>query len=77
MTIAAGGNVKAAEQTASEAREQAGNKHFKCIVVQVDVTSPDSCKAMMKAHMKAFGRLDYAINSAGVCVLHCGPRRPC
>lgn len=38
----------------------------RAIAVQVDVTSPQSCKAMFDAALKAFGDVDVLVNGAGV-----------
>ena len=38
----------------------------KAIAVPTDVTQPAECKAMVRAALKAFGRLDILINNAGI-----------
>ncbi|KLO94354.1 Uncharacterized protein LW93_11920 [Fusarium fujikuroi] len=50
----------------AEVEAAATNDKFSCITIAVDVSDPLSVKAMVKATVEAFGRLDYAVNSAGV-----------
>ncbi|EWG42569.1 hypothetical protein FVEG_04335 [Fusarium verticillioides 7600] len=38
---------------------------FSCITIAVDISDPLSIKTMVKATVEVFGRLDYAVNSAG------------
>ncbi|RGP78259.1 3-oxoacyl-acyl-carrier reductase [Fusarium longipes] len=44
----------------------ATNAKFSCITIAVDVTDSLSVKTMVKMTVEVFGRLDYAVNSAGV-----------
>jgi NAD(P)-dependent dehydrogenase (short-subunit alcohol dehydrogenase family) len=46
--------------------EAATNPEFKCITIRVDVRDETSVKAMVAETVKAFGRLDYAVNCAGI-----------
>jgi NAD(P)-dependent dehydrogenase (short-subunit alcohol dehydrogenase family) len=39
-----------------------------CAAVEVDVADPDSCRRMVDATLARFGRLDVAVNNAGVGV---------
>ena len=47
-------------------REKAGKVGFNSIVVQTDVTNPDSVRALFEETHKAFGRLDLLFNNAGI-----------
>ena len=49
-----------AEETAATCREQGGE----AITVQADVSNDDDCRAMAKAAIDAWGRIDYLINNA-------------
>jgi 3-oxoacyl-[acyl-carrier protein] reductase len=49
-----------AEETAATCREQGGE----AITVQADVSNDDDCRAMVKAAIDAWGRIDYLINNA-------------
>lgn len=49
-------------QAAAVLREQGGS----AIHVQVDVSDPASCQAMVARAVEEFGRLDYAFNNAGI-----------
>jgi NAD(P)-dependent dehydrogenase (short-subunit alcohol dehydrogenase family) len=41
-----------------------------CAAVEVDVADPDSCRRMVDSTLTRFGRLDVAVNNAGVGVPH-------
>ncbi|RBQ69410.1 hypothetical protein FVER14953_20945 [Fusarium verticillioides] len=49
-----------------EVEAAATNDRFSCITIAVDISDPLSIKTMVKATVEVFGRLDYAVNSAGV-----------
>ena len=59
-------NLAAVETAAQGARNVATNPDFQAIVVQVDVTKQEEVDEMVAKAINAFGRLDYAFNSAGV-----------
>lgn len=44
----------------------ATNKDFKCIALNVDVRDEDSVTGMVKRVAESFGRIDYAVNCAGI-----------
>ena len=44
----------------------AKNSRFRAIAIEVDVTKPESIKAMIDQAIQEFGRIDYSIHSAGV-----------
>jgi len=56
-------NENAAIRLADELGENAA-------AVQVDIASGESCQAMVDTTLKTFGRLDIAINNAGVTSIH-------
>lgn len=50
------------EQTGATIKETGGEAIF----VQVDVTDPESVEQMVRATIQAYGRLDIAVNNAGI-----------
>jgi NAD(P)-dependent dehydrogenase (short-subunit alcohol dehydrogenase family) len=59
-------NVDSMATVKKELIEAATNPEFKCITIRVDVRDETSVKAMVAETVKAFGRLDYAVNCAGI-----------
>jgi NAD(P)-dependent dehydrogenase (short-subunit alcohol dehydrogenase family) len=56
------------EQTAQETADQLKsiNKDVNAIAIQVDVANEDSVKASIETATAAFGRIDFAVNNAGI-----------
>jgi len=50
------------EETAASIRSAGGS----CIVVEANVSNPDDCAEMVARAVASFGRLDIAVNSAGI-----------
>lgn len=50
------------------AKELSKKYNVKCIAVQADVSSPDQIDDMLQQVEKEFGRIDYLVNNAGICV---------
>ena len=44
----------------------ATNPDYRAIAVTVDITDDGSVQRMVEVALKEFGRIDYAVNSAGV-----------
>ncbi|KAI0393709.1 short-chain dehydrogenase/reductase SDR [Xylariaceae sp. FL0594] len=61
-------NKDAAEAVARESEELATNAEYKTLVLGVNVTDAAAVDDMVRAAVSAFGRIDYAVNSAGVGV---------
>ncbi|KAI8648288.1 hypothetical protein NCS55_01498000 [Fusarium keratoplasticum] len=59
-------NEKAALAVKEEVTAVATNPNFKAVAVTADVRDENSVKAMIAEAVKAFGRLDYAVNCAGI-----------
>ncbi|KAF4945678.1 hypothetical protein FSARC_14393 [Fusarium sarcochroum] len=57
---------ESATLTAEESKTFATHKDYKTAVVKVDVRNIDEVQRMVDYAIEQFGRLDYAINSAGV-----------
>jgi len=61
-------NLEAARLSAEESKRVASNGNFKALPLQVDIGHEKSVEAMVQATIKEFGRIDYAVNSAGIGV---------
>lgn len=59
-------NKLAAEQSASASKALATNQDYRFLVVEVDVTNEASVETMISNVLTEFGRIDYALNCAGV-----------
>ena len=62
-------NEEGALAAAEESKKFAENASFKAIAVKVDITDEASVDEMVQTALKEFGRIDYSVNSAGVCDL--------
>ncbi|KAI3322746.1 short-chain dehydrogenase/reductase SDR [Xylariaceae sp. AK1471] len=61
-------NHNAAMEVARESESLATNPDYKTLAIAVDVTDINSVNQMVEETVKAFGRIDYSVNSAGVGV---------
>lgn len=59
-------NEKAAIAVKEELTHVATNPGFKAVTFPADVRDENSVKSMIEETVKAFGRLDYAVNCAGI-----------
>jgi NAD(P)-dependent dehydrogenase (short-subunit alcohol dehydrogenase family) len=59
-------NKATAEQAALESTPLATNEKYRFLVVEVDVTNETSVEEMIATMISEFGRIDYAVNCAGV-----------
>ena len=55
-----------AEEAAAESRKVAIHPGFEALTVKVDVKEAESVQDMVAQALNVFGRIDYAVNSAGV-----------
>lgn len=51
---------------AEESRKYAKHAKYRALAVKVDVTDTESVQSLIATTVKEFGRIDYAVNSAGV-----------
>jgi len=61
-----GANVLVADVNGEGAAQVAKDIGEKAVAFTVDVTDPDACFAMVAAALEHFGRLDAAVNNAGI-----------
>ena len=61
-------NRASAEKAAAESIATHAD-YYRAIVIEVDVTDPTQVDNMVSEASKEFGRIDYAVNSAGVSQL--------
>ncbi|KAI1408767.1 NAD(P)-binding protein [Hypoxylon sp. FL1857] len=59
-------NFESATKVANESKAVATHPDFHAEAVQVDVTLPDSVQHAIEATTRAFGRIDYCVNGAGI-----------
>lgn len=59
-------NAEGAKESVAQAKAVAINPDFQAEAIEVDVASKDSVKAAVAQTVQLFGRIDYAIHSAGV-----------
>ena len=64
-------NEAGALAAAEESKKFAKDASFKAIAVKVDITDEASVDNMVQTALKEFGRIDYSVNSAGVCYGPC------
>ena len=62
-------NEEGALAAAEESKKFTENASFKATAVKVDITDEASVDEMVQTALKEFGRIDYSVNSAGVCDL--------
>lgn len=54
---------------AEESRKYAKHAGYRALAVKVDLTDAESVQSLVATTVKEFGRIDYAVNSAGVKIL--------
>lgn len=63
-------NEQGARDAAAESKKYATDAEYQSLVIKVDVADEASVQQMVDQVAKEFGRIDYAVNSAGVSSLH-------
>ena len=59
-------NVSAAAEAADESKRLNSNRDYQAQTIQVDVSDRTSVQDMINKTVQLFGKIDYAVNSAGV-----------
>ena len=59
-------NLESAQTVKKELITLATNPKFQCVALRVDVQDEPSIIAMVEQAVEAFGRIDYAVNCAGI-----------
>lgn len=59
-------NEQGAQEAAEESRKYATNAEYKTLVLKVDMSDEVGVQEMVDRTVKEFGRIDYAVNSAGL-----------
>jgi NAD(P)-dependent dehydrogenase (short-subunit alcohol dehydrogenase family) len=59
-------NHDGASATIEECQKFSKHPQFRAIAVKVDIVDEDSVESMVQSAVKAFGRIDYSVHSAGV-----------
>ncbi|KAL1859046.1 hypothetical protein Daus18300_009684 [Diaporthe australafricana] len=59
-------NDEAAKEAAEESKSYAKNAEYRAISVKLDIAEKDSVQNLVDTAVKEFGRIDYAVNSAGI-----------
>ncbi|KAK7745867.1 hypothetical protein SLS53_002585 [Cytospora paraplurivora] len=59
-------NEQGAQEAAEESRKWAKNAEYRTLVIKVDVADEGAVQEAVNRVVKEFGRIDYAVNSAGL-----------
>ncbi|KAK7736177.1 PFAM short chain dehydrogenase [Cytospora paraplurivora] len=59
-------NLEAAQQVAEESKKVAKHSDYKVLAVKLDIGDEKSVQGLVTETVKEFGRIDYAVNSAGI-----------
>lgn len=59
-------NYDGASAVIEECHRISKHPQFRAIAVKVDIVDGDSVESMVQSAVKAFGRIDYSVHSAGV-----------
>lgn len=62
-------DVEGAQKVADESKQGAKHAEYRALAVQLDIANEASVQSLVATTLKEFGRVDYAVNSAGVSVL--------
>jgi NAD(P)-dependent dehydrogenase (short-subunit alcohol dehydrogenase family) len=59
-------NEETAKESSEESKQYASNKDYQTTIFKMNVQEDASVQAMVDFVIKEYGRLDYAVNAAGV-----------
>lgn len=59
-------NEQSAQEAAAESKKYATNPEYQSLAIEVDIADETAVQDMVDRTVKEFGRIDYAVNSAGV-----------
>lgn len=59
-------NIETAKASSEESKKYASNKEYKTTTFEMNVQDEKSVHALIDFVVQGFGRLDYAVNAAGV-----------
>lgn len=63
-------NHEGVKAAAEESSKYARHAEYRALAVKVDLTDMQSVQDMVETTVRDFGRIDYAVNSAGVSLAH-------
>ncbi|OTA69479.1 oxidoreductase [Hypoxylon sp. EC38] len=69
-------NHEGVKAVAEESRKYAKHAEYRALAVKVDVTDAESVQSLVTSTVREFGRVDYAVNSAGIDLEHYGSFTP-
>lgn len=61
-------NLEGAQGVAEESKGIARHSDYKALAIKLDISDEQSVGNLVAAAFKEFGRVDYAVNSAGVSI---------
>lgn len=70
MVVFADMNTETAKASSEESKKYARNQEYQTTIFEMNVQDDKSVQAMVDFVVKQFGRLDYAVNAAGVSHIH-------
>lgn len=62
-------NFEGAQDVAEESKKVARHPKYQVLAVKLDIGDEKSVQSLVTTTVKEFGRIDYAVNSAGVSIL--------
>lgn len=68
-------NTETAKASSEESKKYASNQEYRTTIFEMNVQDDKSVQAMVDFVVKEYGRLDYAVNAAGVSHIH-SPSEP-